>query len=89
MADMASLMAYYRQGFNPRSLPRRSEVEEVTKADIYAALDKATRNCTKGRYGSRKGRNSFAILAKVDPGKVAAASPHARRLLETLQEACR
>lgn len=87
VADRDCLKAYYGQGFNPRKLPRRREVERIPKADLYAALDKATRNCTKGSYRRRKGRHSFSILATVDPSKVAAASPHATRLLQTLQRA--
>lgn len=92
VADRDCLKAYYGQGFNPRKLPRRpkAEVERIPKADLYAALDRATRNCTKGTYGKSKGKHSkhsFSILATVDPGKVAAASPHARRLLGTLREA--
>ncbi len=87
VADKDSLKAYYGQGFDLRRLPRRPEVERIPKADLYAALDRATRNCTKGKYKRGKGRHSFSILATVDPSKVAAASPHARQLLQTLQEA--
>lgn len=87
VADRDCLKAYYGQGFNPRKLARRPEVERIPKADLYAALDRATRNCTKGTYEKSKGKHSFSILATVDPGKVAAASPHARRLLGTLREA--
>lgn len=89
VADTDNLKAYYGQGFNLRKLPRRPEVERIPKADLYAALDSATRNCKKGSYGRSKGRHSFGILATVDPAKVAAASPHAKRLLETLQGAAR
>ena len=87
VADKDSLKAYYGQGFDLRRLPRRPEVEKIPKADLYAALDRATRNCTKGKYRRAKGRHSFSILATVDPSKVAAASPHASRLLQTLREA--
>ena len=87
VADRDCLTAYYGQGFDLQRLPGRPEVERIPKADLYEALDSATRNCTKGRYGRSKGRDSFSILATVDPSKVAVASPHARRLLQTLQEA--
>lgn len=86
VADRDCLKAYYGQGFDPRKLPRRP-VERIPKADLYAALDRATRNCTKGTYRRSKGQHSFSILATVDPGKVATASRHARRLLQTLQRA--
>ena len=87
VADRDCLRAYYGQGFNVRNLPRRPEVEGIAKADLYAALDRATRNCTKGRYRTRKGRHSFSILSKVNPDAVAAASPHARRMLQTVRKA--
>ena len=89
VADSDCLKAYYGQGFNVRTLPRRPEVENIAKADLYAALDRATQNCAKGKYGRGKGRHSFGILATVDPNKVAAASPHAKRLLQTLREAAK
>ena len=89
VADSDCLKAYYGQGFNVRTLPRRPEVESIAKADLYTALDRATQNCAKGKYGRGKGRHSFGILATVDPNKVAAASPHARRLLQTLREAAK
>jgi hypothetical protein len=39
---------------------------------------------TKGRYD--KGSHSFELLALVDPKKVAGASPHAKRLFDTLRK---
>ena len=62
---------------------RRGDVENIAKADLYKGLANATRHCTKGRYG--KGRHSFGILARVDPHKIIAASPHAKRLIDTLR----
>ena len=83
LADRAALAGYFGDGFNENALPRRSDVEEVSKQDIERGLNAATRNSRpKGVY--RKGRDSFAILAELDPGKVANASPHARRFLEAL-----
>ena len=89
VADRDCLKAYYGQDFNERRLPGSPEVERIAKADLYAALDGATRHCSKGRYTRNKGRHSFDILAKADPDKVSAASPHARRLLRTLREAAK
>ena len=64
--------------------PRRREVEEVAKGDVLEGLRNATRRCTKGEYG--KGRHSFDILEQTDPAKVFDASPHAKRLIDTLRE---
>ena len=84
LADRAALARYFGDGFSENSLPRRTDVEEVSKQDLGRGLSTATRNSRpKGAY--RKGRDSFAILADLDPDKVANASPHAKRFLETLR----
>ena len=84
LADRATLAAYFGDGFSENSLPRRTDVEEISKQDLESGLNAATRNSRpKGAY--RKGRDSFSILADLDPDKVANASPHAKRFLETLR----
>ena len=84
LADRAALTGYFGDGFNENSLPRRAAVEEVSKQDLERGLNAATRNSrTKGAY--HKGRDSFALLADLDPDKVADASPHAKRFLEALR----
>ena len=83
VADKDALRVYFGHEFNLRRLPGRREVEAIAKADLYAALHNATRQCAKGRYA--KGRDSFRILATVDPETVAEASPHAKRLLDMLR----
>ena len=84
LADRAALARYFGDGFNENSLPRLAAVEEVSKHDLVRGLNAATRNSrTKGAY--RKGRDSFALLADLDPDKVADASPHAKRFLEALR----
>ena len=82
LADKEALAGYFGGGFNPNSLPGRSEVEEVSKSAIEEGLKMASRECKKGRYD--KGSHSFGILAELDPGKVTEASPHAKRLIDTL-----
>ena len=83
LADQESLAGFFGSGFHRGALPARSDVENVLKRDVEAGLKMATRQCGgKGAY--RKGRHSFAILAALDPGKVTAASRHARRLVDTL-----
>ena len=46
-------------------------------------LRQPTRPYRKGTYS--KGKHSFEVLARLDPQKVMAAAPHARRLIETLR----
>ena len=84
LADRAVLTRYFGDGFRESSLPRRTDVEAVSKQDLEHGLNAATRNSRpKGTY--RKGRDSFTILADLDPDKVANASPHAKRFLEYLR----
>jgi predicted ATPase len=65
----------------------RTNVEVIPKADVMNALRSATRDCpTKGEYS--KGQHSFEILRQIDPAKIRAASPHADRLLNTLDRLC-
>jgi hypothetical protein len=84
VADRDALAEFFGQGFNAGVLPARHDVENITKPDLYAALENATRSCRKGRYG--KGRHAFDILARLNPERVMAASPHARRLVVTLMD---
>lgn len=83
LADRDGLAGFFGNGFNRKVLPACADVENIAKSDLFAALRQATRRCTtKGEYG--KGRHSFGILGRIDPGRVMAASPHAERLVETL-----
>jgi hypothetical protein len=85
MADSTALATYYegkfrRESFNASALPKRPNVDQLTKTEIATALANATRqNASKGLY--HKGRHSFELLASLDPVAVARSSYHARRLL--------
>ena len=84
VADRTVLKDYFGQHFKPNALPKRQDVENILKKDLYAALKKATKSkdITKGEYG--KGGHSFGILEALDPAKVRAASPYADRLIRVL-----
>ena len=83
LADKDKLATSFGDGFHPKALPARPEVEDIPKKDVLNGLKAATRNCgKKGEY--HKGRHSFRILSCLDPAKVTASSPHAKRLIETL-----
>jgi hypothetical protein len=84
-ADKESLKEYYGQHFKDAALSPRTNVEEIPKADLFDGLKRATKNCQKGEYSN--GQHSFDILARIDPSKVVAASPHADRLLKALTSA--
>ena len=84
LADRDCLEAFFGRGFNRKALPGHRNIEEIAKADVFEGLKNATRRCQpKGEYG--KGSHSFEILSEIDPSKVLAASPHAKRLIDTLQ----
>jgi hypothetical protein len=85
LADRDALSEYYKQGFLVKSLPGRPNIEEIAKRDVEQRLERATRHThQKGPY--HKTRHGFELLANIDPAKVRAASGHARRLFEVLEQ---
>ena len=85
LADRETVSAYFGNGFRPDALPGRADdIERIPKRDVLTGLGNATRGC-RTRRGYKKGRDSFEILAELNPERVTAASPHARRLVETLR----
>ena len=83
LADREALATFYQQRFRPQALPGNPrQVEQISKRDVESGLEQATRATTRGRY--HKGRHSFEILASLDPAKVTAASPHAKRFIQAL-----
>ena len=86
LADRDCLARYFGNGFRASAMPAaQRDVEGVAKEDVGRALNKATRHSRKGRYA--KGRDSFELLSQLDATKVIEASPHARRLVQTLVDA--
>jgi uncharacterized protein DUF4276 len=86
-ADKDALRKYYGKGFREAALNQRKDIEDIPKADLYAGMMRATRDCQKGEYS--KGRHSFQILALIDPAMVRASSRrHAERLCSLLQRIC-
>ena len=85
LADKKRLMEYYGKDFKQNALPARQDIEKIPKDDVLNGLKNATRSgVSKGEY--EKGQHSFDILAQIDPNKVIVASPHAKRLVDTLNE---
>jgi hypothetical protein len=85
-ADKDALREYYGQGLRMAGLSQRPDVENIPKADLFAGLQRATKDCQKAEYS--KGEHSFQILALIDPATVRAASPFAARLLQVLDRVC-
>lgn len=86
LADQGTLKTYFGQGFNANALPAvANPIEGIAKTTVYNALQQATSNCkTKAPYG--KGAHSFKLLVNIDPSKVTAASPWAKRFVDDLKK---
>lgn len=83
LADQDALAAYYGQGFRRSSMPRRENIEEVSKTDVYRALENATKDTQKREY--HKTRHGFELVELINPALVQKASGQARRLHSSLE----
>jgi hypothetical protein len=83
IADPDALARYYGPKFNRRALPRRINIEEISKIDVFHALRNATKNTAKGEY--HKTRDGFGLVEEIDPALIRGASTHAERLLAVLE----
>ena len=84
VADPDALTAYYGKDFNPGQLPKRANLEEEPKRDVYRALERATERTSKGMY--RKIKHASALLLLINPDKARARCRHCDRLFRTLTE---
>lgn len=84
IADVEALERFYGSGFQRSATPNVQDVERVTKADVLAGLEQATRRTSKGKY--HKIMHGGKLLAKVRPREVQAKAAHCKRLFETLAE---
>lgn len=82
VADPIALSRYYGQGFQENALPRRQNLEEVSKGDIENALERATEKTQKGEY--HKIKHARELLQNIDPETVRRRCPHCERLFKTL-----
>ena len=83
-ADVSALRRYYGSGFEPNQLPRRPMLEDVPKADLARALDRATAATSKGTY--HKIGHASDLLARIDPETVKQRCPHFDRLWRWLEQ---
>ena len=82
LADRGALRRYFGACFRKKKLKEWPQLEAVPKATVLTALEQATKQCPK-RY--EKGKASFELLAKIDPGRVAQGCPHAKDLIDRLE----
>lgn len=87
-ADRTALQAVFGAGFNPSHLPgTERDIESIRKSDVESGLSNATRATKDGPYDRRtKGRLGPRILSRIDPRRVEAASPHAKRFFDRMRE---
>ena len=83
VADRETLRSFFGQHFREQAIPAWPDLEQVPKADIYAALGLATAACGKKKYA--KGRLSFDLLSRISPGKVEVESPYAKAFLDRMR----
>ena len=86
-ADVDALKRYYGQGFSENVIPKRQDIENISKNDILDILSKATSRTQKGKYS--KGAHSFELLEIIDPQKVVNQSPWAKRFVDLLLDKMR
>jgi hypothetical protein len=85
LADSQALENFFGRGFNADAIPKKTDIESISKADVYEALKRATAKLkTKRQYG--KGEHSFSLLEKIDPAKVEASGAFARRVIEKVRK---
>lgn len=85
LADRATLKTFFGQGFKENQLPSAANVvESMAKEQVYSSLANASNDC-KTKVPYRKGEHSFRLLARIDPAKIAAASPWAKRFIDELK----
>jgi hypothetical protein len=64
-------------------LPTRTNVEDISKAELNRSLKRATSKTQKGEYN--KGSHSFQLISKLDPQLIISASPHAADFIQRLR----
>ena len=84
VADVNTLRRKYGQRLNEAALPGRSDVEQVPKRDLFAALARAS---GAGEYS--KGKQAFELLEGVDPVVLRARCPWAERFFAELDRRTR
>ena len=82
IADADALATYYGQGFRRNALPRRENLENVSKRDVEHSLNRATEHTTKGRY--HKIKHASDLLQRIDVSKVRRRCRHCERLFNAV-----
>lgn len=84
-ADTEKVAEYYGRDFKADALPNRPVLDAEPKPLLYAAIEKATKDTKKGRYG--KVKHASALLKMVRPAKVAERCVSFKQLTQWLDAA--
>jgi hypothetical protein len=84
VADRGALRNFYGPRLALNSLPRRVNLEEEPKVDVYGKLMRATRATQKGEYG--KIRHASQLLQRINPTQVAERCPRFAILIRWLEK---
>lgn len=84
VADIDALKRFYGQGFKENAIPGNLNVENINKPDLEVALNKATKDTSKGKY--HKIQHGAKLLEQVETAKVRKAAPHCDRFFTTLAQ---
>lgn len=82
LADREALERFFGEDWQDAKLPKWPQLEMVPKKTILEALDQLS---ARGSRRYSKGKVSFELLGRIDPGKVEAECPHAKELLDFLR----
>ena len=82
LADPEAVSRYFGPG--GRAVPKRANVEMVSKARVEQALKAASSKTKKGDYFKDKVRHANGLLKMVSPEKARKASPHCERIFQAL-----
>jgi hypothetical protein len=78
LADGAALKAYYKKSFKASALPKGSNVEQISKPDVFKALKQVA------ALGYEKAAHAPNILGYLSPNTVRARAAHCGRFLDAL-----
>jgi hypothetical protein len=84
VADPDALQEFYKRDFRHDALPKRLNLEEEPKADLYDKLKNATKHTQKGEYGKIK--HASKLLEMIKPDAVAIRCPRFKIFREWLNQ---
>jgi hypothetical protein len=84
VADPSPLQEFYKRDFRQDALPKRPNLEDEPKADLYEKLKNATKDTQKGEYGKIK--HASKLLEVIQPDAVAVRCPRFKIFREWLVE---